>query len=604
VKRVLFSAIPLVVFAVLLEVGLLVVGIEPIDATEDPYVGFSSALPLFTPAVDPQGRRIWQTAHNKRKFFNEQHFDAEKSPGARRVFCLGGSTTYGRPYHDPTSFCGWLREYLIAVAPEMRWEVVNAGGISYASYRVAEVARELAGHRPDLFIVYTGHNEFLEDRTYAALRDRPSWIRSLDAFFLKTRIYSVLSRIIRRDPESLDAEVSTRLDGSVGPDAYSRDDEWQEAVIAHFRMNLERIIGISRNADIEIVLVLPADNLRDCTPFKSESDSALGEVERARFDRLLAEARESGEPASRRALLQRAVDLDPLHAEAQFRLGRALEELGDREGAQRAFVRARDEDVCPLRMLSPMLDVVRGVAESERVPLLDYPALIEGASGDDSSIRGAEWFLDHVHPTIEGHALLARALLDEISRLGWIDSDARQRASAVAVSKDRVLERIDDRELGLSMRNLAKVLSWAGKNEDASRAAEHALDLLGPDAESLFILSLHASNSGDHAEAVALLREALRLDPDWVKARHNLGVELARSGRLEDAVAAYDAVIEIAPEHESVHFNRANALVRLDREEEAIGDYQTVLTRNPEDQDARHNLDRLMQRSTAHPSSP
>ena len=53
------------------------------------------------------------------------------------------------------------------------WEVINAGGISYASYRVALVVKELAAYAPDLFVVYSGHNEFLERRTYSDTLDEP-----------------------------------------------------------------------------------------------------------------------------------------------------------------------------------------------------------------------------------------------------------------------------------------------------------------------------------------------------------------------------------------------------------------------------------------------
>ena len=79
---------------------------------------------------------------------------------------MGGSTTYGRPYFDNVSFCGWLRAYLQAADPTRNWEVINAGGVSYASYRVAILMEELVEYDPDLFIVYSGHNEFLERRTY------------------------------------------------------------------------------------------------------------------------------------------------------------------------------------------------------------------------------------------------------------------------------------------------------------------------------------------------------------------------------------------------------------------------------------------------------
>jgi protein O-GlcNAc transferase len=46
---------------------------------------------------------------------------------------MGESTTYGHPYNDATSFNGWLREFLAAMAPDRGWEAINAGGISYGS---------------------------------------------------------------------------------------------------------------------------------------------------------------------------------------------------------------------------------------------------------------------------------------------------------------------------------------------------------------------------------------------------------------------------------------------------------------------------------------
>ena len=50
-------------------------------------------------------------------------------------------------------------------------EIINTGGISYASYRVARLMEELLAYQPDVFVIYTGHNEFLEKRIY---HKRPS----------------------------------------------------------------------------------------------------------------------------------------------------------------------------------------------------------------------------------------------------------------------------------------------------------------------------------------------------------------------------------------------------------------------------------------------
>ena len=111
-----------------------------------------------------------------------------KPPGTYRIVCLGGSATYGRPFFDHTSFAGWLRAFLPKADPSRNWEVINAGAISYASYRVKGLMAELARYEPDLFIAYMGHNEFLERRTYAGVFETPGLVR--DAAGLASRLGS------------------------------------------------------------------------------------------------------------------------------------------------------------------------------------------------------------------------------------------------------------------------------------------------------------------------------------------------------------------------------------------------------------------------------
>ncbi|MCP4400602.1 MAG: SGNH/GDSL hydrolase family protein, partial [bacterium] len=165
-----------VAFFILIELILLAVGVVPLYQRTDPYIGFSGYAPLFLKHTPSNGEPIFETAQNKIRWFNQQSFPVRKAEGTIRIFCLGGSTTYGRPYDDRTSFCGWLRLFLPAVDPGHRYEVINAGGISYASYRVARLMEELADYEPDLFIVYSGHNEFLEKRTYDKLLKTPAFV--------------------------------------------------------------------------------------------------------------------------------------------------------------------------------------------------------------------------------------------------------------------------------------------------------------------------------------------------------------------------------------------------------------------------------------------
>ena len=158
-KKILFSSLLLFGLALTTEVSLRVLGVGRAANFEDPFVGFDAKSPVFVSAEDSDGMRL-ETAAGKQVWFNYQTFGRKKAGNTKRVFCLGGSTTFGRPFDDQTAFSGWLREILPLVDSSTQWEVINAGGVSYASYRVANVMEELCEYEPDLFVILTGHNEF------------------------------------------------------------------------------------------------------------------------------------------------------------------------------------------------------------------------------------------------------------------------------------------------------------------------------------------------------------------------------------------------------------------------------------------------------------
>jgi len=95
-----------------------------------------------------------------------------------------------------------LRELLPAADGSRRWDVINAGGISYASYRVARLMEELIEYEPDLFVIYCGHNEFLERRTYESIIDTPQSVRDFESILSVTRTYSLFKRLIEGGPAS------------------------------------------------------------------------------------------------------------------------------------------------------------------------------------------------------------------------------------------------------------------------------------------------------------------------------------------------------------------------------------------------------------------
>ena len=557
-KRALLGLAVAAVLLGLLELALALCGVRPVLNTEDPFVGFDGTVPLFVEKTRPDGKAVLRTALNKRPYFNRQEFPREKAPGTVRIFCLGGSTTHGSPYGDPTSFCGWLRRLLPAADPSRRWEIVNAGGLSYASYRVAIVMKELCRYEPDAFIVYCGHNEFLEKRTYRRILATPGPLVRAATLASRTRTGAAIRRALaalgiapRKPPTGrhmLPAEVETLLDNSVGPTDYSRDDAQADHIVAHYRLNLRRLADIARLAGAQLVLITPASNLRDSSPFKSQHRDGLSENQKQQWEALYKQGvqrLEAGDAAAALPSFEAAAAIDARHAALHYRRGRALHALARYAEAKTAFERARDEDVCPLRALTRMGPIVRKVAEESALPLVDFARWVEGRS--PHAIPGREHFLDHIHPRVLVHRGLALAVLDALAERGLAEptpSWGQEQIDAVTRKVDGL---VNTRAQGRALRNLSKVLGWAGKFEESRSLALEAIELLGEDAESLFQVGAYSHVLGDHAQAEAYLRRAAAASPASGRAHLWLGRTLLARGQRDQAIAHLRQAVRLMP---------------------------------------------------------
>ncbi len=564
----LMPAVAILVFFLLLEGSLAIFGIKPGLETEDPFVGYASNSSLFISAKSPVGNEIMSTAPQKTDFFNWQSFPRVKGSNTYRIFTLGGSTTYGRPYDDTTSFSGWLRELLSAADARKNWEVINAGGISYASYRVAHLMQELIQYQPDLFIIYTGHNEFLEERTYSQIRKIPPMIRSLVSVLSKTRSWSALSHVLsassfkpqedKTGQSKLSGEVNAILDQAIGLERYHRDDKLKENVLYHYRLSLERMITLARSVGAKVVFINPASSLKDCTPFKSEDTAGLDSSARQQSHTMLIDAKRAirlEQWSMALELLDEAANLNPRHAEVQYRKGQALLALGQAEKAEQALIIARDEDVCPLRALTPVSGILKEVTKDQDVLLIDYVKLLNdrmlGTKG--YPIPGEELFLDHVHPTIEGHKILALALFRTMQDAGWVQPRVGWDSETIQSVSETIAARIDLEVHGQALTNLARVLSWAKKPEDAVRSALRAREISGDfpqvAADSSSILASIYIAQGQPERAAEILYTTLKTVPNALELHLKLGEVLFEPPyeQLEKAAAHFLLVCQGNP---------------------------------------------------------
>ena len=526
-KKVIFSLLTTIVALAVVEFALRVAGIQPVTDSRDPFVGFSQQIPLMESVRDEAGKEFLRTARSKLHWFNDQVFPKQKESDVRRVFCLGGSTTYGHPYDDKTSFSGWLREYLPVVDGAHRWEVINCGGISYASYRVAALMEELVQYDPDLFVVFSAHNEFLERRTYADMFERSAASLQIHAALSHTRTYALADRLILGEPGNprtlLPAEVDEILNHTIGPSDYHRDPKWRSQVVAHYELNLRRMVTIARQANCQIVFVVPASNERNCSPFKSEFAEQATAAQRSEVLDLIAQAERESELEKAISTLTKATQVAPELAEARYRLGKLLMQAQRFENAHIEFMAALNADVCPLRAIDEIAAAIRRVGAQLHVPVIEFEKQLRELCQQHfgHSCLGEEYFLDHVHPTIEVNRQLALWIIDELQRakivLG-IDPRAAQIRSELATATEHVMNRIDQRAHGVALRNLAKVLHWSGKFAEAAPRASDALELLIDDPESRYVLADCLYHTGDDKGALAQYELLFSGPNDWSKA--------------------------------------------------------------------------------------
>ncbi|MDA1311864.1 MAG: tetratricopeptide repeat protein [Acidobacteria bacterium] len=599
-KKALFAIIAIAAFFLLLELGLFFAGIEPLVLHDDPYLGFASSIPLFVEDEEAGGTDL-VTAPNRARWFNPQRFPKAKPTDTYRIFTLGGSTTYGRPYSDNVSFSGWLREILPAADPSKQWEVINAGGISYASYRVAVVMEELAAYEPDLFVIYTGHNEFLERRTYPDAIETPSALTTAAGVLSRTRIFSAgdqLVRTIQGRPRAaagqrpvLATEVDTILANTVGPEAYHRDEAGRAKTLAHFRFNLQRMIRLAGSAGAAVVLVTPAANLKDSAPFKSEPGPGVAFEDRRRLVTLFESALEAASNQRwQDALLalDEAVTLDGRYAAGHYHRGRALFSLGRYADAKTAFLRALEEDVCPLRALPEIQQIITEIAAEQDVPLVDFQQLIEQQA--DHEIPGSDEFLDHVHPTLTGHRLLALELLKVLEQRGIASRSGTWGDDALTKVSERVEGRLDRKTHGAALRNLARLSSWLGRFDEASRTLAKAGELLGPDAETLDLMGQNAAAHGQLEEAIALYRRAVEINPNYADAHLHLGTELVDQGSVPEGLSQLQRALALDPDSAEAHTELGIALGAQGNRDQAIQQYRRALALRPRYAIAHNNL--------------
>jgi tetratricopeptide (TPR) repeat protein len=554
---VLLALVAPILFFGAVELVLWVGGVRTLAEGRDPFEGFSERGRVFR--LDAE-RGVYETAPGAAFSFNEQRFQAPKPPESFRVFVLGGSSAYGFPWGARVAFPEQLRAGLHAVWPERTIEVINAGGMSYASHRLRILTHEVLEYEPDLLVIYGGHNEFIERRFYRSHLERPRELDALRRTFHQWRLYSALTRMyqgsLERGAEEGAADAMAEFDLAVIREApLNVSDAEKGRVRTLFEENLRIIVELARRAGVPIVLCTVPSNVRDWAPDQSFFPQGTPLDDQRLAGTLLLDAQGALERGEARAALddlQQALSLAPGHAGVHFQLGRAYEASGRWKEARTSYVRARDTDGSPTRAPSSFNETIRHVSSSQGVPLIDVEELFEAEA--PHRLLGFDHFEDYVHPTPAAHGSIALALWTLLLEEGFVGEQRPAEPSvfhaAVPVpDPSAVAEGSDDpRMRAAQLFNLGVVLAKQGRDDQALEKMRAAAEILPNHAKPRLNIGIVLHRQGRDEEAVLELREALRLEPGHIHTHLVLGRSLYRLGRHAEAEEILQRAARAAPD--------------------------------------------------------
>lgn len=422
--RVILITLPFLIL--LLVEGLLRIG------------GYGPNLDIFITHENNPKYWITNPSVGRRYFFVKDvtpatSYDAilkSKPENGYRIFVLGGSTTAGFPYYHNGAFPRMLQTRLESVFPERTIEIMNLGMPAVNSYTLLDLTDELMAFEPDAFLIYGGHNEF-----YGALGVGSTEVfgkyRSFVNFYLKlqhSKIFYLIKDFVgwKKSLTASRGNNSTRnrtlMERMVGKKTigYGNADYIKARNI--FADNLDEIARIVANKNIPIILANLVSNIKTHEPFESVEASeafkqdwdnyyraGLNHVKEKDYEAALISF------ASAREIYEDSAILHYVIAKTQGLSGN----LGL---AKDSYYRAKDLDALRFRATEDFNTVIETVAEqNDNVKLLDMKSYFEAASPD--SLIGSNLMLEHLHPNLQGYALMAKAFFEAMQDNGLIQPE-------------------------------------------------------------------------------------------------------------------------------------------------------------------------------------
>ncbi len=257
-KTVVYSILPLLLLAAVLECTFRVVEIWIPPLPVDYGWGFNADSRLFVP--DPKAPGVRATAPGKRVVFQEQYFKMPKPANGFRVFFVGGSSlNYAKGDIFKLAFRLALR-----FPDKYQLEFIDAGGCGYGTHRLTPIVAELLEYQPDLIVFYEGHNEFeeFEQLQFVRLWTLPlqkTIYKSAFCRFIRDRTASWQLSALRRQRNQELLRLSPKENGSWAEKTFTPAQIDERMKI--FEQNLSLIASLCKARNVPLILSSVPSNL-------------------------------------------------------------------------------------------------------------------------------------------------------------------------------------------------------------------------------------------------------------------------------------------------------------------------------------------------------
>lgn len=334
--------------------------------------------------ITDQDTRFWvMNREISKKYFtisqnatigNQETFFKEKPDGTLRFFVLGASSALGFPYMHNGAFPRMLKYKLQFQFPQNNIEIINISLTAINTYTLYDFSKQIVNYQPDGILIYAGHNEY-----YGALGVASSSRIGRNPYLIQLMLAAKELKLVQE--LSIMADKWNSVDSAlINPDrtlmermAANQQVPYQSDIfnagVSQFDRNLGKMLSLFQKHQIPVFISTLTANLKGQAPLSQENT-------------------------------------DPYNAPEEYVLGEQAYGQNQYAEALQHYMLAKEYD--PLRFRAPdaFNQIIRRYGnEFDNVYVVDvYQAL---ADFSPNGITGNELLLEHVHPNLTGHQLIA-----------------------------------------------------------------------------------------------------------------------------------------------------------------------------------------------------